>query len=273
MRDILIDAFLDSYPILPILFLTYFVFEYVERHNHLEKINRLLSMKGIGPFIGAAAGLLPQCGFSIAAAGLYLSNTISIGTLISVFIATSDEALPILISYPDQFSALMFIVFGKFVIAFLAGCLIDLVWHKKQKAQPGVYESREDHEHMIIAAAYRTLKIFIFILITNFFIGGIIHLLGTDRLSVVLMTDTYWQPLLAGIFGFIPNCAASVVLTQLFVNGSISFGSFAAGLITNAGLGLLVVARSRDDRKDLLLIASYMLLVAFICGVFLQWLL
>lgn len=270
MNDILIDAFMDSYPILPILFLTYLLFEYFERYNHLGQVKKFLAVKGLGPLIGAFLGILPQCGFSIAIAGLYLSHTVSIGTLVAVFIATSDEAIPILISYPSQLPALLFVIVGKLIIAFFAGYVIDLWFHSNPSKEVELTHSRCEHEHLFVVALRRTIKIFLFIFITNILVGSIIHMLGEERLSMVLMSNTIWQPLLAGLFGFIPNCAASVVLTQLFVNGSISFGSFCAGLITNAGLGMFVLLRNKEHRKDVFIIAAYVLAIAFLCGVILQ---
>lgn len=270
MKEILSEAFIDSYPILPVLFITYLLFEYFERHNHLENVKRLLSRKGLGPFIGAFLGVLPQCGFSVAAAGLYVNNSISLGTMISIFIATSDEAIPILISYPDQIYTLAFVVVGKLMIAFLAGFLIDAVYRPKRNIDHIVTACEDEHDHIIIIALRRTLKIFIFILVTNVIVGALVFWAGEERLSLLLMKDSALQPLIAAIFGFLPNCAASVILTQLFIKGSISLGSFTAGLITNAGLGMLVLMRSKAHRKDAFITAGYMLLVAYICGFILQ---
>lgn len=270
MKEIISEAFIDSYPILPILFITYLLFEYFERHNHVDKVQRFLSIKGLGPFIGALLGILPQCGFSIAAAGLYVSNSISIGTMVSVFIATSDEAIPILISYPNQFDTLVYIIIGKLILAFLAGWLIDFIYHPPKRVGSTSDICEDEHDHIIVVALKRTVKIFMFILLTNVILGAFISWIGEEQLAIFLMKDSILQPFLAAIFGFLPNCAASVILTQLYIAESISFGSFAAGLITNAGLGMLVLLKSDQHRKDTIITAGYMLLVAFLCGFILQ---
>lgn len=270
MREIIHEAFLDSYTILPILFITYLLFEYFERHNHLESVKKLLSLKGLGPLIGAILGVFPQCGFSIAAAGLYVSNSISMGTMVAVFIATSDEAIPILMSYPNQIHTLLYLIVGKLILAFLAGLFIDMIYHPKKRIA-NIHDICEDeHENIVFVALKRTVKIFVFIFLINIILGVLISLVGEDHLSMLLMKDTFMQPFIAAVFGFIPNCAASIILTQLYIAESISFGSFTAGLITNAGLGMLVLLRSEQHRKDAMITGSYLLIVAFVCGLLLQ---
>ena len=216
-----------------------------------------------GIVVGAILGTVPQCGFSVAAANLYSGKVITLGTLIAVFISTSDEAIPVLLSSPGNAGVLLKLIIAKIVIALIAGFLVDFVLKARhvQENEPEL----QDHnvlchhcgcEHGIIRSAIKhTVSIFLFILLVSFVLNGLITWIGQDTISKVLLTDSVFQPFIAALIGLIPNCAASVMLVQLFLAGSLSFGSVVAGLCTGAGIGLAVLFRAnRNWKKNLLIL-------------------
>lgn len=277
----------DTWLMLPLLYLTYLVIEYFERKENND--DRLFfSLQKYGPLVGAFIGIIPQCGFSIIASMLFMQNNITLGTLISVFIATSDEAIPILIANPELYSSLIWVIVLKIVIAIIAGYFIDYVIEKHQKIDrfEDMEEDNSEEEiessgsscpccypqyPMAISALLRSLKIFAFLFITSFVLGAIIEVIGEENLELFLLNGSLLQPLFAALFGFIPNCAASVVLTQLYVAHGISFASLLAGLITNAGLGLLVLIRYQVEKKQCLKIIMLLYFSAVIPTILLQF--
>lgn len=278
MLDILLDAVLDTVKTLPFLFGAYLLIEFLE-HRASGKLAGALSRLGpFGPVGGAALGLVPQCGFSVAAANLYAGRLITPGTLIAVFLATSDEALPILISRPGALPDLLALLGVKLLSGAVFGLLADLVWKRlphRQPEHPFQELCRDcDCEHHGIArsALVHTAQVGLFLLLVNLLLGGAIHLVGEERISQVLLAGSLWQPFAAALIGFIPNCASSVILTELYLSGSLSFGAAVAGLCTGAGVGLAVLFKyNRRPRENLLLAgALYASAVAtgLLCGAF-----
>ena len=261
--DIILDTLLDSVKMLPFLFGAYLLIEFLE-HKASDKLQNALSKSGNhGIVVGAILGTVPQCGFSVAAANLYSGKVITLGTLIAVFISTSDEAIPVLLSSPGNAGVLLKLIIAKIVIALIAGFLVDFVLKARhvQENEPEL----QDHnvlchhcgcEHGIIRSAIKhTVSIFLFILLVSFVLNGLITWIGQDTISKVLLTDSVFQPFIAALIGLIPNCAASVMLVQLFLAGSLSFGSVVAGLCTGAGIGLAGLFRAnRNWKKNLLIL-------------------
>ena len=261
--DIILDTLLDSVKMLPFLFGAYLLIEFLE-HKASDKLQNALSKScNHGIVVGAILGTVPQCGFSVAAANLYSGKVITLGTLIAVFISTSDEAIPVLLSSPGNAGVLLKLIIAKIVIALIAGFLVDFVLKARhvQENEPEL----QDHnvlchhcgcEHGIIRSAIKhTVSIFLFILLVSFVLNGLITWIGQDTISKVLLTDSVFQPFIAALIGLIPNCAASVMLVQLFLAGSLSFGSVVAGLCTGAGIGLAVLFRAnRNWKKNLLIL-------------------
>ena len=261
--DIILDTLLDSVKMLPFLFGAYLLIEFLE-HKASDKLQNALSKSGNhGIVVGAILGTVPQCGFSVAAANLYSGKVITLGTLIAVFISTSDEAIPVLLSSPGNAGVLLKLIIAKIVIALIAGFLVDFVLKARhvQENEPEL----QDHnvlchhcgcEYGIIRSAIKhTVSIFLFILLVSFVLNGLITWIGQDTISKVLLTDSVFQPFIAALIGLIPNCAASVMLVQLFLAGSLSFGSVVAGLCTGAGIGLAVLFRAnRNWKKNLLIL-------------------
>lgn len=276
----------DTWLMLPLLYLAYLVIEYFERRENND--DRLFfSLQKYGPLVGAFMGIIPQCGFSIIASMLFMQNNITLGTLISVFVATSDEAIPILIANPELYSSLIWIIVLKIGIAIIAGYTIDYVIEKHQKIDRFEDMEEDDSEEepentqnscpccypqypMAISALLRSLKIFSFLFLTSFTLTLIIEAIGEENLEILLFNGSLLQPLFAALFGFIPNCAASVVLTQLYVAHGIGFPSLLAGLITNAGLGLLVLIRYQVEKKQCIKIIILLYLSAIIPTLLLQ---
>lgn len=276
----------DTWLMLPLLYLAYLVIEYFERRENND--DRLFfSLQKYGPLVGAFMGIIPQCGFSIIASMLFMQNNITLGTLISVFVATSDEAIPILIANPELYSSLIWIIVLKIGIAIIAGYTIDYVIEKHQKIDRFEDMEEDDSEEepentqnscpccypqypMAISALLRSLKIFSFLFLTSFTLTLTIEAIGEENLEILLFNGSLLQPLFAALFGFIPNCAASVVLTQLYVAHGIGFPSLLAGLITNAGLGLLVLIRYQVEKKQCIKIIILLYLSAIIPTLLLQ---
>lgn len=276
MLDFLLDALLDTVKTLPFLFGAYLLIEFLE-HRASEKLTGALAKLGpFGPLGGAVLGLVPQCGFSVAAANFYAGRLITPGTLVAVFLATSDEALPILLSHPGALPDLLLLLGVKLVSGIVFGLLTDLLWKRlpsRDTQAPFEDLCRDcdcEHHGIIHSALVHTVRIALFLLIVNLVLGGAIHLVGEERISQVLLSGSVFQPLVAGLIGFIPNCAASVILTELYLSGSLSFGAVVAGLCTGAGLGLAVLFKyNRHLKENLLLTAALYVgavLTGLVCG-------
>lgn len=277
MLHILEHALKDMFPMLPFLFLTYLLMEFIEHKNNDRFEKFLINARKLGPIIGSLLGIIPQCGFSVIASGLYMNKSITLGTLLSVFIATSDEAIPILISRPEQLSTLTAIIIIKIILGIVVGYIVDFLINqhhlKDNHSLHNIHEECEEEKHghgIVYLAFIHTVKIFIFIFVVNFLLTYFIEVVGEDTLSYILVNGSFLQPILAAITGFIPNCASSVILSQLYLDHVISFGALTAGLITSAGLGLLVLLKMYDNKKDILWIVGILFAVASLTGIILQ---
>lgn len=264
--ELLLDALLDSVKMLPFLFAAYWLIEYVE-HRHSEGIEKALAGGGRFGFVpGAVLGLLPQCGFSAMAANLYASKVVTLGTLLAVFLATSDEAVPLLIANPEHWRSLALILGIKLTVALAAGFCIDFVFKRliPQSVRGGYTGSSsavDCHEHeerdgILAAALKHTLHIFLFILLFNIALGALVALVGEEAIGAFLAASGPWQPVLAGLVGLIPNCVSSVLITQLYAAGQLSLGGVVAGLCTGAGVGLAVLLRANKNAKQNLFIVA-----------------
>ena len=276
---ILWDAVLDSVKMLPFLFGAYLLLEYLENRQS-ERMTRILSgSHGSGPAVGALLGCVPQCGFSVAAANLYAGRAITLGTLLAVFIATSDEAIPILLSRPDSWGLIGGLLLAKALLGAAVGLLADLFFRRRtpDESQREHEEAMEglcadcDCEHGIFRSAlHHTVSIFLFILVTNIVLGGCVELLGEETLSRLLLGNSLFQPVVAAVVGLIPNCAASVILTSLFLEGTLSFGALLSGLVTGAGVGLVVLLRMNKHPKENLAIIALLVAIGSAAGILVQ---
>lgn len=250
--DILLDPIMDSVKALPVLFIAFLVVEILKNKNIA---NRVLAHTRLGPPVGALLGTIPQCGFSVVAAQLYGMRVVTMGTLIAIFMATSDEAIPILLVHPHLFGMMLLLIAAKFVVGAVTGVIVDAIHHEEDDS----YEYIEIEScscgtgvDLWINVFFQTLKIFFFILLTNIVMTLLIAWVGEETLSTVLKQNIFLQPLLAGLVGFIPNCAGSVILTQLYVTNALSFGALFTGLTTSAGVGTIALfAYHKNVKKNI----------------------
>lgn len=274
--DVFLDGLLDALKALPFLFGAYLLMEFLE-HRAGDKLTDTLSRLGPwGPVGGAVLGCVPQCGFSVAAANFYAGRLITPGTLIAVFLATSDEAVPILLSQPGALPDLGKLLGVKLAAGAVFGVAVDL-WVKRflpareEKPFEDLCRDCGCEEHGVFRSAVtHTVQIFFFLLLINLVLGLGMALIGEEALSRLLLSGSVFQPLLAALVGFLPNCAASVLLTQLYLTGDLSFGAAVAGLCTGAGLGLAALWRAnRRPRENLALMGvlyGAAVLTGFVCN-------
>lgn len=274
MLHILEHSVIDSLKIVPFLFITYLIIEYIVHRSSGKILNGL---KNYGIAGGALLGSLPQCGFSVAAANLYNNKLITTGTLIAVFISTSDEAIPVLLANSGSFGTVGKLLLTKIILAIGAGIIADHTFSKffnNDVSDSKAYFSSGHSHHcdhgLIMPALKHTAKIYVYILITMFIMELAIHSVGEENLSDILMTNTIIQPFITGLAGFIPNCASSIILTQLYISGSLSFGATVAGLSTGAGVGLIVLFRTRKNIKENIKIMLFIYVFSVIAGSLIQ---
>lgn len=270
--DAVMDTTFDCLKMLPFLFVAFILIEALEHYSSDFTAKALAKVGKAGPVVGAVAGCVPQCGFSVMAANLYAGGIISVGTLLSVFIATSDEAVLIIMSNPERIREVGVLLVAKVIIAVTAGYIID-IFFRNQIAT--VKESGNlckdcgcDEEDAGIwkPAWHHTIRTFIYLFIFTGILNLCIEIFGIEQLSKFLLGNTIFQPVIAAIIGLIPNCAASVILTQLYLNGAISFASVIAGLCTGAGVGLVVLFKMNRNRRENLKIVGVLFLVAVAAG-------
>lgn len=282
--EVLLDSLIDTAKILPILFIVYFLIEFLEYKNVFKFENSKLLKGKASPVMGALFGSVPQCGFSVVSAELYSERKISIGALIAVFIATSDEALPIMISNYKSIPALLCLIATKIVFSILIGYLSMFLYEKffEKKLKPhDCEEQKHEHEEHLHACCnhdledtkfdwkhplIHCLKITLYIFVINVIFGTILMFVGEDNLIAFLNSSKIFQPLFAIIIGLIPNCVSSVVITELYLMGGLSFGSIVAGLSVNAGIGLIVLLKENKNKKENLFIILSLLISSLIVG-------
>lgn len=315
MGEVLLDALLDSLKVLPVLFAVYLLIECIEKYSS-QKLNAKLLKNKFSTLIGGAVGLVPQCGFSVVATDLYNKSSISVGTLVAVYVATSDEAIPIMLGDKHGLKMLLPLLALKFVFAVLLGYLLDLYIARVRKnpvksnsavSSAQVYgemyldksaiKSTSLENHYLVADIYmekdehhkgccghsleneqesawkkyllhpllHSLKIFAFILAVNAVMGTIIYFVGEQNISDFLSTGKWLQPLVACLVGLIPNCASSVVLTQLYLSSGLKFGALFTGLCVNAGIAYAVLFRG-NSHKNAVSIISVISLASILTG-------
>ncbi len=275
--EIIEHTVIDSIKLVPFLFLTYLLMEYIE-HKTSNKVRNAIQKSGkLGPLLGGLVGIVPQCGFSVSATNLYAARVITLGTLISVYLTTSDEMLPILISENISIVTILTILGIKLVIGIVAGFIIDFIARKinKNKLEEKIVDICE-HEHchcengIVKSALKHTINIFIYVFIFTLVLNGIIELIGEDTISNFVSQNVILGPIIAGIIGLVPNCASSVILTQLFVENVISMPILISGLCVNAGVGLLVLFKINKNLKENLKIVGLLYSIGVISGIVLE---
>ena len=278
MLEVLEHTIEDSIKLIPFLFLTYLIMEYIE-HKTKEKTKETIQKSGkVGPFFGALLGIVPQCGFSVSATNLYAARVITLGTLIAVYLSTSDEMLPIFLSEGVAIDVILKILAIKLVIGMIAGFLIDLVIRLKNKGKQDeekiidLCEKEHCHcEHGIWKSALKhTINIFAFILIVTFIINIVIHFVGEETIASIMLDRPILGPVISGMIGLIPNCASSVIITQMYLENIISVGTMIAGLLVGAGVGLAVLFRMNKGIKENIKITVLLYSIGVTSGIILE---
>ncbi|MGN1352986.1 MAG: putative manganese transporter [Bacilli bacterium] len=267
MLDIILDTLIDLLKIIPFLFVAFLIMEYFE--HSLSKKKNVLKNKKVGPIVGSLLGVIPQCGFSVMATNLFSSRVITIGTLIAIYLSTSDEMLPILITNKVSFKLIVIILLIKIIIGIIFGYIIDFFWKKKETKDFSICD--DDHCHcekgIFKSSLIHTLKISSYILITTFLLNTLIYYLGEDTISKILLKNNFFGPFLASLVGLIPNCSASIILTELYLSKVITTGMLIGGLLTGSGIGLLVLFKVNKDKKENFFILISIYLIGVLVGI------
>lgn len=277
MKEIVLDTLLDALKLLPFLFVAFLIMEYIE-HKFNEKSKNKISKAGkFGPIFGSLLGAVPQCGFSVMATNLYATRIITVGTLISIYLSTSDEMLPILISEGAKASVIFEILIIKMIIGMVCGFVIDFILRKKHNEKD--YEIKDfclehhcDCNHGIIKSSVKhTLNIILFIVLITFLLNTGIHYLGEENIGKLFLKDSVFAPFVSSLIGLIPNCGASVIITELYLSGVISFASCISGLLTGSGVALLVLFKVNKNKKDNVKILLTLYLIGAISGLLIEF--
>lgn len=267
---------IDTLRIVPFLFLTYLAMEYLEHKAGKKTIGMLLSSGGKGPVVGGILGVAPQCGFSAAAAGLYSGGVISVGTLLAVFLSTSDEMLPILISQRVHWKTIVLILAGKVVVGVAAGIIIDFAvrtLRSGEKRHLTIHDMCEhDHCHceegsIVKSALIHSIHIVLFIFLVSYVVNLVVHTVGMEKIVLTLSAYPVVGIFLTALVGLIPNCAASVAITTLYLQGVITVGCMFAGLLSCAGIGLLVLFKTNNHWRKNITITGMLYGVSVIGGI------
>jgi len=279
------DAITDSFAVVLFLFLI-FVFVEIIEYFFSNKINSIVKKSSrFAPLIGSLAAIFPQCGFSVMASTLYIKKYITKGTLIAIYLATSDEAIPILLAHPEKMYYVIPLVITKLLIAIIAGYAIDFILKENKYIFTPVKENiledgcchhgivRNRKRDLIFHPIKHTLNIFCFILIITLILNGLIEL--AREYSILKWSKLFdvniLMPFIAAIVGLIPNCAISIALTMLLIKGTITFGAAIAGLLANGGIGVLILIKKNPKKKDTLKIISILLIISIVCGYIIQF--
>jgi len=272
MIHIIEHTLIEILKLIPFLFIAFLLIELIE-HKFSKKTKNIISKSGkFGPLLGSLLGLFPQCGFSVMATNLYVTRIISLGTLIAIYLTTSDEMLPILISEKVEFIVIVKLLAIKFIFGLIWGFIIDLILRKFDKKEKVTYDlCDEEHCHcekgIFKSAIKHTLNTLVFIFIVTLLLNILMHTSGEENLSKLFLKDSIFGPFVSSIIGLIPNCGASVVITQLYLNNTISLGSAMAGLLTGSGVALVVLFKSNRNIKENLIILSILYGIGVVSGI------
>jgi len=301
MMEIFIDALIDSLKAVPLLLIIYIGIELLE-YKFGDKIREKVEKSGkAGPLIGTIAGIFPQCGFSVVATALFTQKLLTIGTLLAVYLSTSDEAIPLILSQPDKAYLVLPLIGIKIIIALIFGYGVDLFFKKEDKkvekhielVESGHDNKNHHHEtilnetaccgHSTSAASkefnireifwhpiVHTFNIFIFIFLVTLAINFVVFQLGETFLTDFFAKNIFWQPFLTALIGLIPNCASSVAITELFLKNIIGLGPTIAGLSASGGLGLLILYREEKNKKIFIKVILMLYSISVLSGLIIQ---
>ena len=283
LLHVLEHSVLDTLALVPLLFLTYLAMEAIE-HVASDRVRGAVERSGkAGPVVGAALGALPQCGFSAMAATLYAGRVVTLGTLVAVVLSTSDEMVPVFLAHQEPLGRLIAIMAFKVVAGVVVGLAVDVAlraWHRAGDGHVHIHELCErehchcddDHDHahehahgrwsIVRSALVHTVQVTFFILVVTFVFGLAIEYVGQDALGALLANHPVRATFVSALVGLIPNCAASVAITELYLDGVLATGPMLAGLLASGGVGLLVLWRTNADARQNALVTAFVYVVA-----------
>lgn len=273
MKDIILDTIIDTIKLIPFLFIAFLIIELIEHKLSKKSTKIITKSKKFGPLIGSLLGAIPQCGFSVMATNLYITRIISLGTLISIYLSTSDEMVPILLSEKADIKLILTIILIKIFFGMLYGIIIDFILERKsaKKETEDYHICEEEHCHcekgIIKSSIKHTLSTILYIFIITFIINTIFHYIGNEALSKIFLKNSLFGPFIASLIGLIPNCASSVLLTELYLNNTINFASLIGGLLTGSGTALLVLFKSNKNIKEILKIILLLYTIGAFSGI------
>ena len=272
MIDSILDGLIDTLKLLPYLFFTFIILELLEHKLNKKNEKVLKKYNKFGPIVGGLLGALPQCGFSTMASNLFSNKVITMGTLIAIYLSTSDEMLPIMLSNKTDILLLLKIIGFKVIVGIIIGFIIDLIFKKKEEHTE--ISTMCEHEHcdcckegVFISSIKHTLKIALFILIVNLVLNITIYFIGEDNLSKLLLNKNLFTYFISSLIGLIPNCCASVIITELYLSNMITLGNLLSGLLTGSGVGILVLFRTNKNIKENISILSIIYIIGVIVGI------
>ena len=277
MWTIILDAFLDTLKVFPFLLVIYILIEFLEHRTSFSQKPQILQ-GNLAPLVGSATGLIPQCGFSVMAAKLYDKGLIRTGTLLAVLLATSDEAFIILLASGTSAAAIMPLIVIKLIVGIGVGYLVNFLYSAEKLNAESVedihayscgreHEGKSDIRVYLINPLLHTLQIAFYLLVVNLVFGFVINEVGPDKIAASMIGGNYFQPFITAVIGLIPNCASSAIITSTYINGGILFGSCAAGLCANAGLGLVVLFKNTKKIKRNIVFVFTLYLIAVAVGI------
>lgn len=272
MLDVIKDTLIDAVKLIPFLFVAFLIIELIE-HKLSNKSKKIIAKSGkYGPLIGSLLGAFPQCGFSVMATNLYVTRIISLGTLISVYLSTSDEMLPILLSENASIGVILKIILIKIIIGMATGFIIDVILRKSNKKTDSTYEICDsEHCHcekgIFMSSVIHTFNTLLFIMIISFLLNVLLEYKGTEYLSQIFLKNSLFGPFITSLVGLIPNCGASVMITELYLGDAISFGSLISGLLTGSGVAVLVLFKTNKNMRENLKILLTIYMVGVLSGI------
>ena len=276
MIEIILDTVIDALKLLPFLFFAFLIIEIIEHKLSKKTKSAVIKAGKFGPVIGSLLGAIPQCGFSVVATNLYITRVLSLGSLIAIYLSTSDEMLPVLLSNNIELSIILKIIGIKIIVGMVFGFIIDLVLRKKENKKEELHYDMCEHDHchckesIIKSSLVHTFKTLLFIVIISFILNIIFAYGGNDLIEKVFFKDSIFGPFIASLVGLVPNCGASIVLSELYASGAISIASLLAGLLTGSGVALLVLFKSNTHIKENIFILGLVYTIGVVVGLFLE---
>lgn len=275
MINIILDTIKDTLRLIPFLLLAFIIIELIE-HKLSNKSKKIISSsKKYGPLAGALLGIFPQCGFSVMATNLYITRVISLGTLIAIYLSTSDEMLPILLSRKTDITIILEILLIKFGVGLISGFFIDFISKNRKEVKETYDICEHDHCHcnknnILMSAIKHTINTILFIFIISFILNIVMSYVTEEGLSKIFLKNNIFAPFLSSLIGLIPNCAASVMITELYLKEVLTLGTAIAGLLTGSGVAILVLFKSNKNLKENIKILLLIYLIGALSGVILN---